>query len=142
LLELVVLALTLPTDLMSADLDASPVTPKQSRPSVAPLRHRSSDYLVLDRVGSWHQEISLPRPRFWFLLAIFALLDGSWTLLFAIKNGRDESKEEIALMCWAGVRALAILLASISVRIRETGWLFVGSALVSCFTPNASKTDS
>lgn len=92
-------------------------------------RRISSDYLVLRRVDSYADELTLPRPRLWFLLCLFGVLDAACTATYALHHV-IHTKEQAGLVAWGSLRAFLVSAAASSVRIRQAGWIFVGSALV------------
>lgn len=105
-----------------------------------PLRRQvPSDYVLLKRVDSSYKTVPLPRPRYWFALPLLGLLDAAVTVIFVSRGGIGRSaaskagfaKDEIALLAWALLRAVTVLGACSSTRVREVGWLIVGGALVS-----------
>ena len=92
-------------------------------------RTPTSDYLVLSRVDSYNQDIQLPRPRFWYILTLFGVLDAAYTISAASTFG-VRGKNEIMMVVLGLCRAVVIMLATSHRRIREIGWIIVGFALV------------
>lgn len=90
----------------------------------------SSDYLVLSRIDSHNEDIMLPRPHLWYLLPLFGILDAAFTITAAVKFS-VQGKNEITMVIWGLLRALLVMVATSSSRVREVGWLIVGCALVS-----------
>ena len=117
----------------SASASASAPRRLQAPDSPSPLRHRSSDYLVLRRVDSASQDLSLPRPRAWWLLALLGILDAACSVAAAVH--RVESGLEWGLIACGLGRAVCVVAACSTVRIRETGWIIVGCALVGRYIP-------
>jgi hypothetical protein len=91
---------------------------------------RSSDYLVLSRLDSHNEEISLPRPKVWYLLPLFGALDAAYTIAASTFWG-VQGRNEIAMVVWGLIRAVLVMLATSHTRVREIGWIIVGSAFVS-----------
>lgn len=95
----------------------------------------SSQYLVLDRVNSYTQDVPLPRPRLWYILPLLGTADGITTLAFAaalvLRVGGSRQPQLLALLVWGIIRAALVVLGGSSRRVRETGWIVVGCALVS-----------
>lgn len=102
--------------------------PEGSAPS--PLQQTpTSDYLVLSRVDSYHQDIHLPRPRFWFILPILGVLDAAYIISSAAAFG-VQGKNEILMVTWGLIRAVLTVTLTSHRRVREIGWVIVGCALV------------
>lgn len=91
-------------------------------------QHRFRDYVVLRRVDCSTEDVNLPRPHFWFILLFLATLDGAFSVLAGIYT--INSKDEWALMACGLLRAFIVLTACSSVRVREIGWIILGTALV------------
>lgn len=116
-------------------------TPPAPTPLSLPQRRRSSNYLLLTRVASLSTssgvEIPLPRPRWGFILPLLGALDAlcSASLFIAYARASETRSEigrnEIAVLVWSGLRAAAVIAATSTRRIRETGWVIVACALVS-----------
>lgn len=100
-----------------------------SEPSPLLQRTPTSDYLVLSRVDSYNQDIQLPRPRLWYILPLFGLLDAAYTISSAATFG-VKGKNEILMVVLGLSRAVVITGLTCHRRIREIGWVIVGCALV------------
>lgn len=92
-------------------------------------RTPTSDYLVLSRVDSYNQDIQLPRPQHWYNLTLFGVLDAAYTISAAATFG-VQGKNEILMVVLGLCRALVVMLSTSHRRVREVGWMIVGSALV------------
>lgn len=108
-------------------------------PSLA-ARQFSSDYVLLDRLDSYSAAVPLPRPPLWFILPLLGLLDAAVTVAFVSSGGiggykksrkAGFAKDELALVAWGLLRAAVVTGACSSTRIREVGWVIVGSGLIS-----------
>lgn len=122
---------------LAGSINVAPV--ETSAPS--PLqRTPTSDYLVLSRVDSYSQDIQLPRPRFWFILPIFGLLDAAYTISSAAAFG-VQGKNEILMVSWGLIRAVLTVGLTCQRRVREIGWAIVGCAFVraTLLVPNANR---
>lgn len=95
-------------------------------------RTPTSDYLVLSRIDSYNQDVHLPRPRFWYILPMFGILDAAYTVSSAAAFG-VQGKNEILMVTWGLVRAVLTVVLTYRRRVREIGWVIVGCAFVSLF---------
>lgn len=126
-----------------AAYERTPLSPFPSvetahRPCPAPpVAHRSSDYLLVDPASPVRsidaKDIDLPRPRFWYILPLLGLADLACSLAFIGINARHGrfGRNEAAVSTWGLARSVGVVLATSNIRIREIGWLIVGSAFVS-----------
>ena len=86
--------------------------------------------------------VSLSRPRRWWILPILGILDLSCSInaITLYAHGGDQKDEWWTLLvAWNLVRASVVIVACSTVRIRQVGWIIVGSALVSHVILQASK---
>ena len=115
----------------SSEASALIAFPQDAGRAASPLARTNSDsdYLVLRRVDSKIHAVSLPRPRFWYVLPLLAVLDVCCSIEVAVPVIRKTST--IVLLVWSCLRAVAVGVATCSVRIREMGWITVACAVVS-----------
>ena len=118
-------------EMTSSEASALIAFPQASATAVPSLARTNSDsdYLVLRRVDSNIRSVSLPRPRFWYVLPLLAVLDACCSVAVALPVIQKTST--IVLLVWSCLRAVAVGAATCSVRIREMGWITVACVVVS-----------